>query len=67
METVRFIMANLPVIGQRAVEHIMLVGVAVLVAIVTGVSIGILITQSKAAADRVLYVAAVIMTIPSIA
>ena len=29
--------------------------------------IGILITQNKAAADRVLYVAAIIMTIPSIA
>ena len=67
METIRFIMANLPVIGQRALEHVMLVGVAVAVAIVTGVTIGILITQSRTAADRVLYVAAVIMTIPSIA
>jgi osmoprotectant transport system permease protein len=45
----------------------MLVSVAVSVAIVTGVTIGILITQNKTAADRVLYVAAVIMTIPSIA
>ena len=35
METIRFIMANLPVIGQRALEHVMLVGVAV--AVVTGV------------------------------
>jgi osmoprotectant transport system permease protein len=67
LETIRFIMANLPVIGQRALEHVMLVGVAVAVAIVTGVTIGILITQSRTAADRVLYVAAVIMTIPSIA
>ena len=33
----------------------------------TGVPIGILITQSKTAADRVLYAAAIIMTIPSIA
>ena len=67
METFHFIAANLPVIWQRTVEHIMLVSVAVAVAIVTGVTIGILITQSKVAADRVLYVAAVIMTIPSIA
>jgi len=67
LETIRFILANLPVIGQRALEHVMLVGVAVSVAIVTGVTIGILITQSRTAADRVLYVAAVIMTIPSIA
>jgi osmoprotectant transport system permease protein len=67
VETFHFIVANLPVIWQRTVEHIMLVSVAVAVAIVTGVTIGILITQSKVAADRVLYVAAVIMTIPSIA
>jgi osmoprotectant transport system permease protein len=67
VETFHFIAANLPVIWQRTVEHIMLVSVAVAVAIVTGVTIGILITQSKVAADRVLYVAAVIMTVPSIA
>jgi osmoprotectant transport system permease protein len=67
LQTVHFIVANLPVIWQRTVEHIMLVGVAVAIAVVTGVTIGILITQSRTAADRVLYVAAVIMTIPSIA
>ena len=67
METFRFIAANLPLIGRMTLEHISIVGVAVAIAIVTGVPIGILITQSKAAADRVLYVAAIIMTIPSIA
>ena len=67
METVHFIVANLPLIWQRTVEHVLLVGAAVSVAIVTGVTLGILITQNKAMADRVLYVAAVIMTIPSIA
>jgi osmoprotectant transport system permease protein len=67
LETVRFIVANLPLIWQRTVEHILLVGAAVSIAIVTGVAIGILITQSRTLADRVLYAAAVIMTIPSIA
>jgi osmoprotectant transport system permease protein len=67
VETFAFIMANLPVIGQRMLEHISLVGVSVGVALITGVSLGIAITQSKTAADRVLYGAAVIMTIPSIA
>jgi osmoprotectant transport system permease protein len=65
--TFAFIMANLPHIGQRMAEHVSLVGVAIAIAILTGVPIGIAITQSKAAADRVLYVAAMIMTIPSIA
>lgn len=67
METINFIVANLPVIGQRTLEHISIVGVSVAIAILTGVPIGILITQSQTAADRVLYVASVIMTIPSIA
>lgn len=67
METLRFILENLPLIGQRTLEHISMVGVAMLVAITTGVTLGIFITRSKALADRVLYVAAVIMTIPSIA
>jgi osmoprotectant transport system permease protein len=67
VETIAFIMANLTVIGQRMLEHVSLVGVSVGVAILTGVPIGIAITQSKAAADRVLYVASIIITIPSIA
>jgi osmoprotectant transport system permease protein len=44
-----------------------MVGVSVTIAICTGVPIGILITQDKAWADRVLYAAAVMMTVPSIA
>ncbi|HEY9213076.1 MAG TPA: ABC transporter permease [Ancylobacter sp.] len=67
METLNFAIANWPQIMARGWEHISLVGVAVGVAILTGVPIGIAITQSRVAADRVLYGAAVIMTIPSIA
>ncbi|HEV2677530.1 MAG TPA: ABC transporter permease [Aliidongia sp.] len=67
MQTIDFIVANLPVIWHYMLQHILLVGLAVTIAIFTGVTIGILITQSRKAADRVLYVAAVIMTIPSIA
>jgi osmoprotectant transport system permease protein len=67
LETIDFMLKNLPLIGQRTLEHVSIVGVAVCIAILTGIPIGILITQSKTAADRVLYVAAVVMTIPSIA
>ena len=67
METISFIGANLPVIGARTLEHILMVGVSVGIAIATGVPLGILITQDRTWADRVLYVASVIMTIPSIA
>ena len=67
METLKFILDNLPAIGQRTLEHVSIVGVAVSLAIITGVPIGIVITQNKRAADIVLYIAAMIMTIPSIA
>jgi osmoprotectant transport system permease protein len=67
LETVLFIFDNLGVIAERTWEHVSVVGVAVGLAILTGVPIGIAITQNRRAADAVLYTAAMIMTIPSIA
>jgi osmoprotectant transport system permease protein len=67
METLQFIMQNLGLLGIRALEHVSLVGVAVGVAIITGVPIGIAITQNERIAKFVLYIASMIMTIPSVA
>ena len=67
METLQFIVANVDVIAQLAVEHVAVVSVAVSLAILTGVPIGIAITQNQRAADTVLYGASMIMTIPSVA
>jgi osmoprotectant transport system permease protein len=67
METLGYMAANLSLIGQRTGEHLSIVSVSVTLAILIGVPIGIAITQSKAWADRVLYGASVIVTIPSIA
>ncbi|HSK38866.1 MAG TPA: ABC transporter permease, partial [Arenibaculum sp.] len=67
METIAFIFQNLGMIGVLTVQHVSIVAVAVGLAILTGVPIGILITLNRKAADTVLYVAAIIMTIPSIA
>lgn len=67
METLAFIGGNLPQIGQRTLEHISLVGTALLLGMLTGVPIGILITRSQRAADAVLYAAAILVTIPSVA
>lgn len=67
MDVLSFAWANMPQILARAGEHIALVGVAVFIAIATGVPIAIAITQNQKAADQVLYVASVIMTIPSVA
>ena len=67
METLAFILHNLPAIGERTLEHLSIVSVAVGVAILTGVPLGIAITQSRRTADSVLYLGSIVMTIPSIA
>jgi osmoprotectant transport system permease protein len=67
LETLAFIAANWSVILQRAWEHVSLVGVSVVIAILTGVPVAVAITASRKAADRVLGAASVVMTIPSIA
>ncbi len=67
MEVFAFIGSNLDLIANLTVEHVSIVAVAVGIAVITGVPIGIAITQSKPAADTVLYIASIIITIPSIA
>ena len=67
METLWFVLHNLPAIGERTLEHLSIVSVAVGIAIVTGVPLGIAITQSQRAADTILYLGSIVMTIPSIA
>lgn len=67
METLQFIIDNADLIWDRTLEHLSVVVVAVGLAIATGVPIGIAITQNRRLADAVLYVAGIIMTIPSIA
>jgi len=67
VETLAFIFHNLPIIGERTVEHLSIVGAAVGFAVATGVPIGIAITQSRRVADTILYLGSIVMTIPSIA
>ncbi len=67
METFSYILANWHLILSRTGTHLSIVGVAVGLAILTGVPIGIAITQNRRAADAVLYLASIVITIPSIA
>jgi len=67
METIGFVAGNIDVIIDLTIEHISIVSVAVGIAILTGVPIGIMITQSQRAAEIVIYIASIIITIPSIA
>ncbi len=67
MDTIHYMIANWALIASRAGQHISIVAVAVGLAVLTGVPIGIAITQNRRAADAVLWIASVIITIPSIA
>jgi osmoprotectant transport system permease protein len=67
MDVLNYIFSHWLLIVSRTGEHVAIVGVAVSLAILTGVPIGIAISQNRRAAETVLYVASVVITIPSIA
>jgi osmoprotectant transport system permease protein len=67
LDWLHYLIENLPLLGTRTIEHLGLISIAVGLAIVTGVPIGIAITQNKRVADAVLYAASVLVTIPSVA
>jgi osmoprotectant transport system permease protein len=67
VDTLAFMIDNLASIIRLTVEHIEIVGVGVGFAILTGVPLGIAITANERAARVVLYLAAILMTIPSVA
>ncbi|MCJ8499676.1 ABC transporter permease [Desulfatitalea alkaliphila] len=62
-----FLQDNLARTLFLAWEHVWLVGLSLLIAMCTGIPIGIAITRSKDLAQKVLAGANVIMTVPSIA
>ncbi|CAH1045283.1 ABC transporter permease [Halomonas sp. TD01] len=67
MEWIHYAASNFDVLIARTIEHIVLVGIAVGIATLTGVPIGIAITKNEKMAKTVLYIASIIVTIPSIA
>ncbi|MEO8302901.1 MAG: ABC transporter permease [Betaproteobacteria bacterium] len=67
MALVDYFASNWPKILWLTWQHITIVGVAVGLAIVTGIPLGIAAAQNRRLAGVVLYVASIIMTIPSMA
>jgi osmoprotectant transport system permease protein len=67
MTTWQFFTGNWHQTLLLAWQHAWVVAIAVTIAIFTGVPIGIWITFNRKTADIVLYIAGIIMTIPSIA
>jgi len=62
-----FFADNLKTVGAYTVSHIHIVSIALCIAIFVGVPIGIYITRHPKLAGFVLYLASIIITIPSIA
>lgn len=67
MNFLKFIFQNPGTCWSLTWEHIFIVAVALLIAIVIGVPVGILITRSDKAASKVIGAANILMTTPSIA
>ncbi|WP_181350973.1 ABC transporter permease [Thalassobacillus sp. CUG 92003] len=66
-EVIGYFQDNVQLLIELTVEHVQLVGLAVIVAIIIGVPLGIYLTTNESLAGTVLNLAGVIMTIPSIA
>lgn len=67
MELVNYITTNSSMILDRTLEHITMAGIAVIFACLIGVPIGFLIANRAKMAKRVIAIANIIQTIPSLA
>jgi len=67
MEIWQFFLQNWHQTLELAWQHAWVVSISVIIAMATGVPIGIWITFNDKAAESILYIAGIIMTIPSIA
>lgn len=66
-EFLNYLVDNSSEIIGFTLEHIQLVGLAIIISIVIGVPLGIYLTTNKELAETVLQISSIIMTIPSIA
>ena len=62
-----FFADNFSTVGEYTITHIQMVAIAQVIAISTAVPIGIYITRNPTAANIVLYLTSIVITIPSIA
>ena len=67
MSTLSFLMEHYQRVFYLSWEHVWIVGLSLIIATIIGVPLGILITKHEDLAKRVLNVANILMTIPSIA
>ncbi|MGB6407900.1 MAG: ABC transporter permease [Planococcus donghaensis] len=63
----RFLEVNTPRILELTIDHAVLVSLAIVVALLIGIPLGIYLTTNQYLADTVLQIASITLTIPSIA
>lgn len=63
----RFLEVNTPRILELTIDHAILVSLAIIVALLIGIPLGIYLTTNQYLADTVLQIASITLTIPSIA
>ncbi|HSJ39212.1 MAG TPA: ABC transporter permease [Planococcus sp. (in: firmicutes)] len=63
----RFLEVNAPRILELTIDHAILVSLAIIVALLIGIPLGIYLTTNQYLADTVLQIASITLTIPSIA
>lgn len=63
----RFLEVNAPRILELTIDHAILVSLAIVVALLIGIPLGIYLTTNQYLADTVLQIASITLTIPSIA
>ena len=63
----RFLEVNMPRILELTIDHAVLVSLAIIVALLIGIPLGIYLTTNQYLADTVLQIASITLTIPSIA
>lgn len=67
MRALRYFVNNLDRIGGYAAQHAILIVMAIVIAVIVWVSVGILVRNSRRMARGVLAVASLIMSVPSVA
>jgi osmoprotectant transport system permease protein len=67
MDLLHYVLVTLPEIGSRALRHVYLVSIAVGIATLTGVPLGVIISQHPKLARLILRLASILMTVPSVA
>ncbi len=67
MTTYDFIVRNWSELMHLAWQHTVFVSIALAIAIATGVPLGVYLTFNRRLADTVLYLAGIMMTVPSVA